>query len=290
MTDSPHVPRALLTVDQVRGWEVERDFERAKVAESLARIGVLDRKLEAVSLLLDDETRRELSGLREIATVLPIVTKEVEEDNYLSDEPQIVTIRVPAAGENRRLNDLLLFVERGLTELEILHATTEDATKGLMPSSPRALRGLIEGMTRRGRLRRRGEFIYHPVTLQRIEAGELDDRPEAINAVKSDLRGLIIQAISEIGDARAKDVIKKLWTMPKAMPILERNAQYPYAMLSRMAQAGELDKVGSLYCLPQDAVGVEVSHSPNTQEPETSEEMPLQHENRTRLGAPDQAS
>jgi hypothetical protein len=273
MNDATSLPRALLTVDQVRGWEVERDAERARVEEGLARIEVLDRKLEAVSLLLDDEARRELSNLRDAAHPSHAAVGP-EEDSHLVDNPQIVTVRAVAAGENRRLNDILLHAERGLSEAEILQETASDAAQGLMPSTPRALRGLIESMTRRGRLRRRGGFIYHPVTLQKIEVGLLENRPEAAEAVRSDLRGLIIQALSEIGNARAKSVIAKLWTMPEAMPILERNPQYPYAMLSRMAQAGELDRAGNLYCLPQDAVGVEVSHSPDMHEPETPEEMP----------------
>ena len=256
--------RSLLTLDDLRFWKSERAVERQKRDAAIANIEQFDRKLKAAAVFLPADLRAEFFE--------EVETSEGDEHQTVKSaaaEKPKMSPKPPVFDGRKWLNEELAKFTQGAT-LEELHklALETGNSKETVPT----IRVLINRMTRRGGLRKRGEFFYHPAVFRRIEAGELEDRLGGIGKPTSDIREIIRTALRVTGDAPAKAVIAQLWKLPEAATIMQRNPQYPYAMLSRMAQMGELEKNGHLYRLPANDAGVVAEGSSGTQPSQISED------------------
>ncbi len=232
---------------QVRNWIEEREAEKKKAAVAAARVAALDALLIWARMSFSEDIRNEIfskTGLEEELNKQEI--RHVEEQ---MKKPIVRPTRFSRIGW---MNTLMLSAEQGLTDSEIWQRVKAQPPASGTEETSRTIQKLIENMCRRGRLRRRGSFVYHPATLARIEAGELQDRTEAKRPRRGDIRAIIRKALTATGNAPAKVIIAKLWKMPEARTIMEQSPAYPYAMLSRMAHAGELDRKNGTYCLPRD--------------------------------------
>lgn len=232
--------RPLLTLDQVQEWLAKRASEARELAAVTARLEVLDRKLEAVRLLLGDDLRQELFGTER---ALPPV---------VNGKPSETPFRSPATLRREWIVNLVFDSRRGLTSEEIVelaHARPPPDGEEVTIVSARAL---TDNMARRGHLRRRGHLIYHPDVIQKIDAGTIEDITTGGGYGKADFKAIVRNAVKKLGSASSKAVIAELRETPEAQPFLERNPQYPYSLLSRMAANGELMREGGIYRIADD--------------------------------------
>ncbi len=102
----------------------------------------------------------------------------------------------------------------------------------------------VSKLTADGKLVRRKDTVYLPHIAAKVDAGEIVEPPRE---PKADKRGvyLLIELVVRGGPAdgmKAADVVDVMRGMPEAQPYLRRNTQLVYATLSRMVQAGLLER------------------------------------------------
>ena len=267
-THSPE-SRPLLTLRDLHRWKSEIASDVQVRDEAQRRINAAQQKLDAALIFVPEDLRHTFDEGATEADVSQSSISTGHEDHIQPERIKPIERRKVPFDRREWLNDTLLKATQGASDEEIMDWSL---VSGGGPETLQTIRTLIESMTRRGRLRKRGAFFYHPAVLRRIEAGEIEDREGGVGKTAGDIRSVIRKALSVTGDVPAKSVIAQLWLMPEALPIMERNPQYPYAMLSRMAQSGELERIGNLYHLPRNDVEVEADRSSGARSSLTTEE------------------
>ena len=233
------LPLLSLTLDDVRALQREGAAERRKLLETTARIEAIETRLGAIKVLLDPETRSRLFGDDDTSPPLPSAAVGI---------PAILP-RVPKITRTEWIIADLLKEGRGLDEGEIWERVKSSPIPGWPEETERTTKKLLEGMARRGKLRRRGAMLYHPHVFDSLEGISVTPRQGG----KRSINTLVLEILREAGrPLPAKEITARLWQMPEVKANFNPASQYPSNVLSRMALAGELDRDGREYRLPSD--------------------------------------
>ena len=207
----------LLTLEQVHSWRRERDALSTKIASLQDELDLMNERLEAARIFLPDHSRAAL------------------------DAGSAGPVRV-----TRFILDLLRDAERGLTAEEIVDAgelqTFSDP--GANESAELAVQAGLSRLHNKGRIKKRGELFYS------AEYAEKHGLPELTTAGVGLQVGVARALEGKADGLTAAEIILALKADPETADRVERNKQYPYAVLYRMAQAGELERNGKAYRLP----------------------------------------
>ena len=126
---------------------------------------------------------------------------------------------------------------QGMTSRELFDLARVDAVGGTWASDEPLVFKQLMNLSRRGRVRKRGDFFYTPSLLALIEAGETKDRPDAHS---SDLRTGVLKVLEARGKATSAQVLADLRNNPLYSARAEKSANNIYNILSRLFQYREI--------------------------------------------------
>jgi hypothetical protein len=229
---------SLLTTEQVILWRDERAEVVEQIAGLEAKLALLDRKLEAVALLLPDIAKLLLRDPSD-----PF-EKPVHERAWT--DIVLALINDERGGRTARwfreaaLNDPLL-------------AERHEA-------SPTGMHNALSRLAARGELEKRGNLYYLPSTLESIEAGELE--AEEDEGETHSIAGLLNEIVARHPRGiTAGEVVAEARKHPALAAKAVGSTAFVYSFLSRETFRGRLIKDGDVYRFSSKRDGASTAHT-----------------------------
>lgn len=222
----------LLTTEQVILWRDERAEIAGQIDGLQEKLSTLDRKLEAVALLLPDLARLLLRDPTE------------PPEKPLHERAWTDIVLALANGERG-----------GRTARWFREAVSADPL--LAERHAASLTGLHNALSRlalRGELLKRGNLYYSPETLKMIEAGDLEEVEEEgeTHSIASMLNEIIAKHPQGI---TAGDMVAEARSHPALAAKAEGGTAFVYSFLSREVFRNRLIKDGDVYHFPSNRDG-----------------------------------
>ena len=225
-------PTPLLTTEQVILWRDERANVADEIESLQVKLASLDRKLEAVALLLPDLARK-LFGHRSDDDAKP-----------LHEQPWTSIVLSLVDGEKGG-RTARWFREKVVADPDLSERFT---------ASPTGLHNALSRLASRGELEKRDNLYYLPETLTLIESGELEEDEEEGNI--SSIASVMNEILATFPNGvTAGEMVSEARNHPILRERAERSSTFVYSFLSREAFRHRLIKEGDVYRFPSKRDG-----------------------------------
>lgn len=205
------------------------------VDAKLSRAKEIDAELERLQTEKDEITRW-VSAV-EILTGRKLIGAELGSDDDELSFPQFVKQSLKVAGGMLTLNQLK-------------EAVLESPLRDRYERNSNSLYNTVSRLTHKGELRREGDLIFLPEHYEELEqSGALENTISGSAASKESIVDIIEDFLRGPEEAEIADIRARIEEIPAFKERLERNPQYIYTVLSRMAKRGRLVRSDSGYRL-----------------------------------------
>ncbi|MFF8802266.1 MULTISPECIES: hypothetical protein [unclassified Methylobacterium] len=152
----------------------------------------------------------------------------------------------------RAIEPVIMAATRGLLPREIAQGIrdgTDESAKERLARNPNGIYAALDRMIDDGQVVRHNDKIYSSALYEALSSdGEIED--DLDESGLSGVNGFIVEIVKDYGPCAPRNIMQALREDPNYKPKIEKNPQYGYSALARLARQGHLIKDGSLYALP----------------------------------------
>ena len=239
--------RSLLTYDQVATWRRRLEDIAREQNELASEKQNIERKLEAVAILLGDEDLDDAPD--------ELITQPLDEADHSTTKSASPRITWP--GEMVRI---FKEVRRPLTPPALKDLLDQGPLHGEYERSDKGFYHALSRLQKKGVLQKHRGWLFLADDLKKhlrkVEAGEIDDLAEVpANAQRRSPMGEMIKEYLEAhqNGVKSAEVIAHLKEDERFVDTLTKNSTGAYNVISRLAKRGEIRKEGTtLYPLKKN--------------------------------------